>query len=60
VHVHSRPKKLSCFEGQLPTIVALTKGCKSAKVVRDLSDIPAGCGGTVVIILLLPFIPLYG
>ncbi|KAG5652557.1 hypothetical protein H0H81_004566 [Sphagnurus paluster] len=36
------------FESQLPTIVALTKGCKSAKVVRDLSEIPAGCGGAVV------------
>ncbi|KAF5378144.1 hypothetical protein D9615_007603 [Tricholomella constricta] len=36
------------FEAQLPTIVALTKGCKSAKVVRDLSEIPAGCGSGVV------------
>jgi len=33
---------------QLPTIVALTKGCKSAIVVRNLSDIPAGCGAAVV------------
>ncbi|KAF8063543.1 tRNA synthetases class I-domain-containing protein [Lyophyllum atratum] len=36
------------FESQLPTIVALTKGCKGAQVVRDLSEIPAGCGGAVV------------
>ncbi|PFH46539.1 hypothetical protein AMATHDRAFT_69603 [Amanita thiersii Skay4041] len=36
------------FESQLPTIVALTKGCKSANVVRSLSEIPAGCGGSVV------------
>ncbi|KAF8645352.1 hypothetical protein AX16_007855 [Volvariella volvacea WC 439] len=35
-------------KSQLPTIIALTKGCKSAKVVRELTDIPAGCGGTVV------------
>jgi valyl-tRNA synthetase len=28
--------------------VALTKGCKSANIVRDLKDVPAGCGSTVV------------
>ncbi|KAF8332211.1 tRNA synthetases class I-domain-containing protein [Amanita rubescens] len=33
---------------QLPTIVALTKGCKSSIVVRNLSEIPAGCGAAVV------------
>ena len=32
----------------MPTIVALTKGCKSAKVVRDLKEIPAGCGSSVL------------
>lgn len=36
------------FESQLATIVALTKGCKSAKVVRSLGEIPDGCGGGVV------------
>jgi valyl-tRNA synthetase len=36
------------FESQLPTIVALTKGCKSAKAVRSLSEIPEGCGAEVV------------
>ncbi|KAL1671933.1 tRNA synthetases class I-domain-containing protein, partial [Schizophyllum commune] len=36
------------FESQVPTIVALTKGCKSAKVVRELKDIPEGCGAAVV------------
>ncbi|KAG6874009.1 hypothetical protein C0995_007966 [Termitomyces sp. Mi166 len=41
-------KEASLFGSQIPTIVALTKGCKSAKVVRDLSEIPAGCGGAVV------------
>lgn len=41
-------QEATLFESQLPTIVALTKGCKSAKVVRELSEIPAGCGGGVV------------
>ncbi|KAG7447505.1 uncharacterized protein BT62DRAFT_930517, partial [Guyanagaster necrorhizus] len=36
------------IEGQLPTIVALTKGCKSAVVVNDSKDVPAGCGSSVV------------
>ena len=32
------------FESQIPTIVTLTKGCKSVEVVRNLHDVPAGCG----------------
>jgi hypothetical protein len=36
------------FESQTPTIVALTKGCKSAKVVRRVDDVPAGCGSAVL------------
>jgi len=36
------------FESQLPTIVALTKGCRSARVVRSPAEIPAGCGATVI------------
>jgi len=36
------------FAPQVATIVALSKGCKSAKVVRDIGDIPAGCGSAVV------------
>ncbi|KAF6762787.1 valine-tRNA ligase [Ephemerocybe angulata] len=36
------------FESQIPTIVTLTKGGKSAKVVRDVSEIPDGCGSAVV------------
>ena len=36
------------FESQASTIVALTKGCKSAKVVHDLKDIPPGCGSAVL------------
>ncbi|KAF9458072.1 tRNA synthetases class I-domain-containing protein [Collybia nuda] len=41
-------EEATLFETQLPTIVALTKGCKSAKVVKDLKEIPPGCGGGVV------------
>ncbi|TFK27106.1 valine-tRNA ligase [Coprinopsis marcescibilis] len=36
------------FQSQIPTIVALTKGCKSAEVIRDVSELPAGCGGDAV------------
>jgi len=36
------------FTPQMPTVVALSKGCKSAKVVRDAADVPAGCGSAVV------------
>ncbi|KAJ7055019.1 tRNA synthetases class I-domain-containing protein [Mycena amicta] len=47
LHVQTEDEA-ALFESHLPTIVALTKGCKSAKVVRDIKDIPEGCGGTVV------------
>ncbi|KAL1686988.1 hypothetical protein GGG16DRAFT_128281 [Schizophyllum commune] len=36
------------FESQVPTIVALTKGCESVKVARELKHIPEGCGAAVV------------
>ncbi|KIY44702.1 hypothetical protein FISHEDRAFT_67400 [Fistulina hepatica ATCC 64428] len=36
------------FDAQLRTIVTLTKGCKTAKVVRSLAEIPDGCGSAVV------------
>ncbi|KAK0190620.1 tRNA synthetases class I-domain-containing protein [Armillaria mellea] len=36
------------IESQLPTMVALTKGCKSAVVVGDSKDVPAGCGSSFV------------
>ncbi|KAI9432156.1 hypothetical protein BJY52DRAFT_1231946 [Lactarius psammicola] len=36
------------FESQKGVITTLTKGCKSAKVVRDGSEIPPGCGSTVL------------
>ncbi|KAI0086782.1 tRNA synthetases class I-domain-containing protein [Irpex rosettiformis] len=46
------------FQSQASTIVALTKACKSAKVVRELADIPHGCGSallshTIVVYLLV-------
>ncbi|KAJ7490033.1 tRNA synthetases class I-domain-containing protein [Mycena galericulata] len=36
------------FESQLSTIISLTKGCSSAKVVREVNNIPDGCGGMIV------------
>lgn len=33
---------------QVPTMVALTKGCKSATVVTSSDGIPEGCGSTVL------------
>lgn len=36
------------FSPQCSTIVALAKGCKMAKVVRDQKDVPDGCGSAVV------------
>lgn len=36
------------FESQAPTIVTLIKGCKSVKVVKDISDVPAGCGSEIL------------
>ncbi|KIM79390.1 hypothetical protein PILCRDRAFT_792056 [Piloderma croceum F 1598] len=47
VHVQSAREE-AIFLSQAPTIVTLTKGCTSAKVVRDLKDIPAGCGSSVL------------
>ena len=36
------------FESQRNTIIALTKGCKTATIVRETKDIPAGCGSAVL------------
>ncbi len=36
------------IQSQVPTFLALTKNCKSAEVVRDISGVPAGCGSEVL------------
>ncbi|KAJ7771844.1 tRNA synthetases class I-domain-containing protein [Mycena metata] len=36
------------LQSQLPIIISLTKGCSSATIVRELKDVPDGCGGAVV------------
>jgi len=36
------------FESQASTIVTLIKGCKSVKVVKDINNVPAGCGSDVL------------
>ncbi|EKM51310.1 uncharacterized protein PHACADRAFT_263357 [Phanerochaete carnosa HHB-10118-sp] len=51
----SNNKEAQLFESQAPTIVSLTKGCKSAKVVRELGDVPPGSGSAV----LTPTVVLY-
>ena len=49
VFIHAQADhEAELFQSQLSTIVALTKGCKSAEVVRQLNEIPTGCGGGVV------------
>ncbi|KIJ23910.1 hypothetical protein M422DRAFT_39377 [Sphaerobolus stellatus SS14] len=48
------------FESQLPTIIALTKGCKSAKVVRRIEDVPAGCGSALLTETLTIYILVRG
>ena len=41
-------EEAALFSPQCSTLVALTKGCKSAKVVRSQTEIPDGCGSAVV------------
>jgi valyl-tRNA synthetase len=41
-------KEATLFESQVPTMVTLTKGCKNIAVVRELSEIPEGCGSAVL------------
>ena len=41
-HVQSAIES-AVLESQVGTIMALTKGCKSVKVVRDVSEIPTDC-----------------
>ncbi|KAI9452674.1 tRNA synthetases class I-domain-containing protein [Russula earlei] len=36
------------FESQKGVITTLTKGCKSVDVVRDIGEVPPGCGSTVL------------
>ncbi|TFY78367.1 hypothetical protein EWM64_g5645 [Hericium alpestre] len=35
-------------ESQVSTMVTLTKGAKSVSIVRELSEVPAGCGSTAL------------
>jgi len=51
-------QEVKLFESQAPTIVTLINGCKSVTVVKDINDVPAGCGSgiltpTVVILTLV-------
>ncbi|KAG9018677.1 hypothetical protein FRB90_010593 [Tulasnella sp. 427] len=49
VHIlATNPALEPLLKSQVPTIVSLTKGCKSADVVTDANAIPLGCGSAVV------------
>ena len=49
VYLHAQAdQEAALLESQVPTIVTLTKGCNSAKVVREMKDIPAGCGSAII------------
>jgi len=41
-------QEVRLFDSQAPTIVTLVKGCKSVKVVKDINDIPPGCGSEIL------------
>ena len=41
-------QEVALFESQAPTIATLIKGCKSLKVVKDINDVPAGCGSEIL------------
>lgn len=41
-------QEANLFQSQAPTIVTLIKGCKSVQVVKDVNDIPAGCGSGIL------------
>ncbi|KAH7918790.1 hypothetical protein BV22DRAFT_1100140 [Leucogyrophana mollusca] len=53
-------KEAALFESQASTIVALTKGCKSVKVVRGVEEVPAGCGSAVVSSTLAVYVLVRG
>jgi len=41
-------REAKLFDSQAATIVTLIKGCKRVKVVRDIGDVPAGCGSEIL------------
>lgn len=46
--VSTSPNESTMLDSQTATIVPLVKGCKSATVVSDVSQIPEGCGSAVL------------
>jgi valyl-tRNA synthetase len=46
--VSTAPDETTMLASQTPTIVALVKGCKSANVTSDPSQVPDGCGSAVL------------
>ncbi|KAF8308576.1 hypothetical protein DL93DRAFT_2171021 [Clavulina sp. PMI_390] len=58
--VSTSPNEAPMLESQVPTIVALVKGCKSATVVSDASQVPEGCGSAVISPTLTVFLLVKG
>ncbi|KAJ3557339.1 hypothetical protein NM688_g1525 [Phlebia brevispora] len=48
------------FESQIPTIITLTKNGKSAKVIRDVSEVPEGCGSVVITPTIVEYLVVRG
>lgn len=49
VFIHAQSEQeAALFESQAPTMATLIKGCKSVKVVRDIQEVPAGCGSAIL------------
>jgi len=40
-------QEATVLQTQLPTIVTLTKGCKTARVVQDTKELPTGCSSAI-------------
>ncbi|KZT55595.1 hypothetical protein CALCODRAFT_436976 [Calocera cornea HHB12733] len=49
VYIHvTTPALAEVLEKEVPTVLALTKGCKSVGIVHNQQNIPLGCGSAVV------------
>jgi len=48
VQIQTSPGEAPMLQSQVPTILALTKGCKEIGVVTNVKDIPLGSGSAVI------------
>ncbi|KAI9568346.1 tRNA synthetases class I-domain-containing protein [Boletus coccyginus] len=60
IHVQTSEEK-ALFESQVPTVIALTKGCSKVEVIQgSSSQIPAGCGSAVVSSTVVVYLQVQG